>query len=142
MAQLTPYVFFDGNCREAMTFYKACLGSELTITAVGDTPAAEQMPPDAKEKIIHAVLTRGEPKDAVLMASDWMSGGGFVQGNSISLSIHCTSDEEIKALFAGLSSGGKVTQALADQFWGATYGSLVDKFGIAWMLNYDKTPAK
>jgi PhnB protein len=75
MAQLTPYVFFDGNCREAMAFYKECLGADLTTTAVGDTPAAEHMPPDAGQKIMHAVLTRGEPKDTVLMASDWMGGG-------------------------------------------------------------------
>ncbi len=70
------------------------------------------------------------------MASDWMGGGKFVPGNSpISLSLHCTSDEEIKTLFDGLSAGGKVTQPLADQFWGDTFGTLVDKFGIAWMLN-------
>jgi len=142
MAQLTPYVFFDGNCREAMAFYKECLGAELTMTAVGDTPAAEHMPPDAKQKIMHAALTRGEPKEAVLMASDWMGRAGFVQGNSISLSLHCTSDGEIKTIFGSLSSGGRVTQPLADQFWGATFGTLVDRFGIAWMLNYDKTPAK
>jgi len=139
MAQLTPYLSFDGNCREAMASYKECLGGELTMQAVGDTPAAEHMPPDARQKIIHAALMRGEQKEAVLMASDWIGGGEFVQGNSISLSIHCTSDEEIRTLFAGLSAGGKVTQPLADQFWGATYGTLVDKFGIAWMLNYDKT---
>jgi PhnB protein len=142
MAQLTPYVFFDGSCREAMEFYKECLGAELTMQAVGDTPAAEHMPPEARQKIMHAALTRGEHKETVLMASDWMGQGKFVNGNSISLSIHCTSDAEIKALFAGLSAGGKVTMPLADQFWGATFGTLVDKFGIAWMLNYDKIPRR
>jgi PhnB protein len=140
MAQLTPYLSFNGNCREAMAFYKECLGGDLNITAVGDTPAAEHMPADAGQKIMHAALTRGESQDVVLMASDWIGGGTFAQGNSISLSLHCTSDEEIKTLFAGLSAGGNVTQPLADQFWGATYGSLVDKFGVAWMLNYPKPP--
>jgi PhnB protein len=142
MAQLTPYVFFNGNCREAMAFYEEVLGAELTMQAVGDTPAAEHMPPDARQKIMHAAITRGEPKEAILMASDWMGRGGFVQGNAISLSLHCTSDEEIETLFAGLSSGGAVGQPLADQFWGAKFGTLVDKFGIAWMLNYDKIPPK
>jgi PhnB protein len=139
MSQLIPCAFFDGNCREAMAFYKECLGGELNIQAVEDTPAADQMPPDARKKIIHAALMRGEPKEVVLMASDWMGGGAFVPGNSISLSIPCTSEEEIKTLFGRLSAGGKITQPLADQFWGATFGSLVDKFGIAWMLNHDKT---
>jgi PhnB protein len=125
-----------------MAFYKECLGGDLNMTAVGDTPAAEHMPAEAKQRIIHAALMMGESKEAVLMASDWMGGGTFVQGNSISLSLQCTSDEEIKTLFGGLAAGGNVTQPLADQFWGATYGSLVDKFGVAWMLNYDKSQAK
>jgi PhnB protein len=140
MSQLTPYVFFNGNCREAMAFYKNCLGGELYIQTVGDTPAADHMPEADKDKIIHAALRHGEPKEALLMASDWMAGGEFVQGNSISLSLNCTSEEEIKTLFVGLSAGGKVNQPLADMFWGATFGSLVDRFGVAWMLNYDKTP--
>ena len=139
MAQIVAYVFFDGNCREAMTFYKECLGGELFMQAVGDTPAASQMPADAKQKIMHAALKNDGFE---IMASDWMDGQGFVRGNSISLSMHCGSEEEIKHLFSNLSAGGKIKAPLADQFWGATFGMLTDKFGIDWMLNYDKTPRK
>jgi len=139
MARITPYLYFDGNCRDAMNFYRECLGGELYVQTVGDTPAAEHMPPDARQKIMHAALTGG---DFVLMASDWMSKAAFSPGNTISLSIHCTSDDEIRTLFAKLSEGGKVTNPLADQFWGATFGMLVDRFGIDWMLNFDKGAKK
>ena len=98
-----------------MSFYKECLGGDLTIQAVGNPPAAEHMPAGDRDKIIHAALADRGSKSVVLMASDWMGGGEFVQGNSISLSIGCTSDEEIKTLFSALSAGGKVVQPLADR---------------------------
>ena len=137
MSQLIPYLFFEGNCREAMEFYKQCLGGELILNTVGDTPGAGEMP-HAKDKIIHAALREGNPPQSTLMASDWLSENKFVAGTNTSLSVNCTSAEEIRTLFESLSAGGKVTQPLADMFWGATYGSFVDRFGIQWMLNYEK----
>src|ERR1019366_9808392 len=139
MARFTPYLFFDGKCRDAMNFYKECFGGDLHMQAVGETPAVEQMPAETRQKIMHAALTGG---DFLLMASDWMSRSGLSRGNNISLSLHCTSDEEIRTLFAKLSAGGKVVSPLADQFWGATFGTLVDQFGIDWMLNFDKNAKK
>ena len=139
MAAVTPYLFFDGNCRAAMTFYRECLGGELILNTVGDTPAAGQFPADARDKIIHAALRRGAPPEAILMASDWMSQNTRVPGNNVSLSINCSSAEEIQTLFSALSPGATITQPPADMFWGATYGSLVDRFGIAWMLNFEKS---
>lgn len=138
MSQLTPYLFFEGNCREAMEFYKQCLGGELIVNTVGDTPEAAQMPQAAKDKVIHAVLRQGNPPQPILMASDWLSQNKFVAGTNITLSINCAGADEIRTLFESLSAGGKVTQPLADMFWGATYGSFIDKFGIQWMLNYEK----
>ena len=132
MAPITPYLFFDGNCRDAMNFYKDCLGGELHMQTVAETPAAEHVPPEARQKIMHAKLTSGELE---LMGSDWMSETAFSRSNSISLAIRCTSDDQIKTLFASLSEGGEVVHPLAEQFWGATFGQLVDRFGTEWMLN-------
>ncbi len=141
MAPITPYLFFDGNCREAMTFYKDCLGGELHLNEIGQSPGADQMPPEARKKIMHAALSDGAG-GSLLMASDWMSNSVMAPGNNISLSLHCASDDQIRSLFAKLSEGGKVTNPLADQFWGATFGMLTDKFGIAWMLNFDRNTKK
>ena len=136
---LNPYLAFNGNCKEAMEFYKDCLGGELMMQTVGESGQTGHMPPGSENNIMHARLT----KDGVdiLMASDG-TGQEVTQGTNISLSINCTSDEEIKSLFEKLSAGGKVTMPLADQFWGATFGMLTDKYGFHWMLNYQKTPLK
>jgi PhnB protein len=56
MTQINPYLHFDGNCREAMTFYRESLGGELALQAVGDSPMASQMPAEAQKKILHASL--------------------------------------------------------------------------------------
>ncbi len=137
MTQINAYLTFGGNCREAMTFYKECLGGDLTMQAVGETPAASEMPPEAKDSIMHATLQKDS---LVLMASDKMSPMELKQGNTITLSLNCSSEEEIKTFFSNLSSDGQVTMPLADQFWGATFGMLTDKFGMNWMLNYHKNP--
>jgi PhnB protein len=139
MAQLVPYLTFNGNCREAMTFYKECLGGKLTIQSVKDTPMAGQMPPEAQNNIMHSSLIKGT---LTLMASDMMGGPkGVVHGNSITLMLNCDSEQEIKSAFARLSAGGKVRSELKTEFWGSTFGDLEDKFGLRWMLNFDKPPA-
>src|SRR5690349_13349663 len=67
MAQLNPYIFFSGNCRDAMTFYQSCLGGELNIQTVGESPAAAQMPAEAHNGVIHSMLQGG---GVTIMASD------------------------------------------------------------------------
>ena len=136
--RLTPYLTFNGNCREAMTFYQQCLGGELMMQTFAGTPAAEHVAPDALQNMMHAVLTT---PDMVLMASD--SGlGPAAKGDMVSLSVNCQSPDEIRRLFDQLSAGGTITMDLQDTFWGATFGMFADRFGIDWMLNYDKPGAQ
>jgi PhnB protein len=135
MTHINAYLHFNGNCREAMTFYKECLGGELTMQTVEESPMASPMPPESGQHIMHATLTKG---NLVLMASDMMREQP-IHGNAMSLMLNCSSEEEIKNCFASLASGGTVEYPLAEQFWGATYGELTDKFGLNWMLNYDKS---
>lgn len=135
MAQINAYLTFDDNCREAMEFYKECLGGELFIQTLGESPVAEQMPGASKDSIMHASLTKNS---LVLMASDMMGKEKLIQGNNVSLSLNCENEEEINTLFNKLSAGGQITMPLGEQFWGAIFGMFTDKFGIHWMLNYDK----
>lgn len=134
MTQINPYLGFNGNCREAMTFYKDCLGGELTLLTVAGTPMAEHMPAEAAQNILHSCLTNA---DMTLMATD-MAQAERVNGTTISLMLNCSSQEEVETLFSRLSSGGEVTCSLEETFWGATFGHFTDKFGINWMLNYEK----
>ena len=135
MAQINAYINFSGNCREVMTFYKECLGGELTLQTVGGSPMEAQCPAGMKDQILHATLTRGE---LLLMGSDMAGPEGIIKGNNIALSVNCSSDEEINTFFSKLSEGGKIIDPLKLQFWGAIFGVLTDKFGIRWMFNYDK----
>ena len=136
MTQINAYINFEGNCREVMTFYKECFGGELNMQTVEGSPIEAQCPAGIKHQILHATLAKDE---LVLMGSDMQEPGGkFIKGNNIALSLSCSSEEEIKTFFSNLSEGGKITHALMESFWGATFGVLTDKFGIRWMLNYDK----
>lgn len=134
MTQINTYLHFNGNCSEAMTFYKECLGGELNMQMVGDSPIADQMPADARQSILHAALV----KDGLTLLASDMVMGSLVQGNVVELCIDCSSEEEINTFFAKLSAGGEITHPLKTEFWGATFGGLTDKFGILWMFNYDK----
>ncbi|MBC6606149.1 VOC family protein [Hymenobacter sp. BT188] len=135
---LNPYLSFDGNCREAMTFYQQCLGGELMIQEVAGSPAAEHMPANAQNGVLHASLTTG---DIIIFGSD-AGGQKITRGNTVSLSLNCSSEEEITTWFQKLAEGGNVTMPLDDTFWGAKFGMLTDRFGMDWLLNYDKEPAQ
>lgn len=136
MTQINAYLNFEGNCREVMSFYKECLDAELNMQTIEGSPIAAQCPAAMKDQILHASLTKD---GLILMGSDMQEpGGNFVKGNNIALSLNCSSTEEINTFFTKLSEGGKVSHALTEQFWGATFGVLTDKFGIRWLLNYDK----
>ena len=135
MTLINSYLTFSGNCREAMTFYKECLGGELILQTVGESPIAEKMPAKMKECILHSTLTKGA---LLLMGSDMVSEDGLLRGNSVSLMLNCSSEEEIKTCFEKLSSGGKKDHPLENSFWGALFGDLTDKFGNHWLLHFDK----
>ena len=135
MKEINAYVNFSGNCREAMTFYKKCLGGELTFQTVGESPLSEKMPEKMKNCIVHSTLINGS---LLLMGSDIVSGAGLVKGNSVSLVLSCKSEKEIRACYKKLSQGGEQTHPLENTFWNALFGGLKDKYGNTWMLNYNR----
>ena len=139
MAQINSYLTFNGNCREAMTFYEQCLGGVLTLQTIGESPLADKMPPQMKESILHSTLTKG---DLVLMGSDIVGEKGLLKGNSVSLMLNCSSEEEIRIWYKKLSDGGQATHPLEDTFWGALFGDLTDKYGNNWLLHYDRKSSK
>lgn len=134
MTQINAYLTFDKNCAEAMTFYKDCLGAELELHKVEGSPMEAHCPTAMKDMIMHASLTSG---GITLMASDNLMAGELIRGNASSLSLNCSSKEELNQFFNSLSAGGQIIQPVKEQFWGAIFGMFVDKFGITWMLNFD-----
>ncbi len=135
MATINPYLQFDGNCDQAMTFYKECLGGKLTFMRIRDTPMANDMPAENQSKIMHANLSAD---GITILASDRMDSAALVRGNDVYLMLYCSSEEEIRTLFPKLSAGGSNKTELKEEFWGAIYGDFIDKFEVRWMMNWDK----
>ena len=133
MIGINAYLNFDGNCREAMTFYAKCLGGDLQLMTFGDAPMESS--PGLKDKIMHAKVSKGPH---VLMASDPDPRTAVQPGNNFSICIQCESLEEIESLYSAFSEKGTQTMPLQDTFWGARFGTLTDQFGINWMFNLEK----
>ena len=134
MTQINAYLTFNGNCREAMTFYQACLGGELTMQTVGGSPMENDLPPEARRRILHASLTK---ESLVLLGSDMAGPEGVVKGNTISLSLNCNSEKEIATFYSKLSSGGQIVHPL-HEFFAGIMGTLTDKFERDWLLYYER----
>ena len=135
MTQINSYLTFNGNCRQAMSFYKDCLGGDLFFQTIGESPLSDKMPEQMKDCILHSTLTNG---NLIIMASDMVSENGLVKGNAVSLMLNCSSENEIRNYYENLSDGGKQTHPLEISFWGALFGDLTDKYGNNWLLHFDK----
>lgn len=133
--QIHSYLTFDGNCSEAMAFYKACLGGELSLQTVGESPLSQKMPSKMKDCILHATLTKGA---LVLMGSDMVPPSGLLKGNAVSLSLSCNSEEDIYTCYQKLAAGGTADHPIEVSFWGALFGDLTDKYGNHWLLSYER----
>lgn len=139
MTVVNPYLNFNGNTEEAFNFYKSVFGGEFqTLMRFKDNPECGKMVESDKERIMHIALPIG--KGTVLMATDSLESMGqkLTLGNNFYIALHPESKEEAERLFNGLSAGGKIEMPLQEMFWGALYGSFTDKFGVQWMVNYDK----
>lgn len=132
---LITYLFFNGNCEEAMNFYATAVSNSSIqyMQRYGET----DMPVDDayKNKVMHAVMTI---HGTTVMMSDANEKSQVTIGNNFSLSIDFKEEGEMEAIFNALSDGGKVTMPLQDTFWGARFGMCTDKFEINWMFNHDK----
>jgi PhnB protein len=129
MALIHAYLRFDGNAREAFEFYQKCLGGELTITTVGNSPMAQYMP-EKQDHVFHAQLHYG---DMVLLGSDMVGEEGLTKGTTMVLTLECVSKAEAETLFTRLSEGGKVGHPLTEQPFGGI-GDFADKFGVDWFV--------
>lgn len=130
---LTPFLLFEGNCAEAMTFYRSCLGGELALTKLGDTPMKAQAPPELHERIAYAHLKSGAIE---LSATDWLHPTRKPkQGNTVALYIIGRQYSEMRSVFDKLAVGAdkELLDDLKELPFGI-YGHLADKFGVHWFF--------
>ncbi|MDP4147768.1 MAG: VOC family protein [Bacteroidota bacterium] len=140
MTKLNCYLNFQGTSEEAFNFYKDIFGGEFsTVMRFKDVPVfpgKEKLNEAELNKMMHIALPIG---DNVLMATDMLESQGqqVKTGNSSTLSVHPDSKPEADRLYKELSQGGKAHVPMTDMFWGY-WGMLTDKYGVQWMVNYQK----
>ncbi|HET7300834.1 MAG TPA: VOC family protein [Oleiagrimonas sp.] len=136
---INPYLFFDGNCREAFEFYARCLGVEVkAMLSMSDGPGSEQVPADKRDLIMHACIAVG---DDLLMASDWgcgMDSPPFEAPRGFSVSLNVDSVAEAERVYTALAEGGRANMPLDKTFFAERFGMLTDRFGVPWMVNCEK----
>jgi PhnB protein len=131
--QIDSYLFYDGNCAEAMRFYERALGGkiEMMMTAA-ESPTAEQVPAERRDQILHASLLLGDRR---LMASDWMHASPYPGMHGFSVSLGYPTVAEARRVFDALAEGGRVNMPFGKTFWAEGFGMLVDRFGTPWMVS-------
>ncbi|HZQ58820.1 MAG TPA: VOC family protein [Acidimicrobiales bacterium] len=133
MLTVTPFLLFDGTCAEAMRFYQSCLGGQLDVTLVGDTPMRDQAPPEHHAKVAYAHLV----SEAIeLSATDWQHQTRAPKvGNTVGLYLTGGRCDELREAFDKLSVGADagLLDELRQMPFG-TYGHLADKFGVHWFF--------
>lgn len=138
MLRATPFLLFDGNCAEAMAFYHGCIGGELTVTKLGDTPMKEQLPEEKHNRVINAHLKSSEIE---ISATDWMASPEFdpVKGNTFAIFVTGDSLDELQPIFDKLKDGDNNTrlQELHEMPFGI-YGQFYDKYGTQWIFRGSK----
>ena len=134
MENLKPYLMFNGDCEEALNFYKKCFNGETGyVGRYSDAPM--EVTEDYKNKIMHAEFNFW---GGSFMASDHMPGAGYTtegKDGNVHLSLGFDDVQKMETTFEKLKESGKVTMPMQDTFWGSRFGMLQDKFGINWMFS-------
>ncbi|MGA2848134.1 MAG: VOC family protein [Terracidiphilus sp.] len=133
MLNLTPFLLFDGNCAEAMAFYQACLGGDLTVTKIGDTPMKAYVSPEAHHRVAYAHLKSAQLE---FSATDWNHATRRPHpGNTVAMYLSQGKYAELRTIFDLLAVGGasELLDDLREMPFGS-YGHLADKYGVHWFF--------
>jgi PhnB protein len=136
MSPINAYLTFDGNAAEAMRFYEKTLGGKIQMMmTMGEAPGAQQFPPGAAGRIMHAALAYG---DGLLMASDSMPGQPFEGMKGFGVALTLGTVAEGQRVFDAFAEGGKVSMPYGKTFWVEAFGMVSDRFGTPWLVNGGK----
>jgi PhnB protein len=139
MPQPIAYLSFDGNCAEAMRFYERVLEGKLEVlTSGGESPMADQIPKEFAHRILHARLAL--PDGGLLFAGDAPAHVPYEGVKGVALTLNYDTPEQARAVFDRLVAGGQVTMPMQASYWAKAWGMLVDRYGVAWIINGELIP--
>lgn len=137
MITLNPYLHFKDTAREAMEFYKSVFGGKLDVSTFKDAKMAQDA--SDENKVMHAMLVT--ENGITLMGADTPRHMEYKPGASISVSLSGNDESTLKEYWEKLTEGGTITVPLAKAPWGDSFGMLVDKYGIEWLVNISQPKA-
>lgn len=139
LPKMDPYLFFDGNCAEAMQFYQRTLGGKMeAMLRYSESPEPNQCPPGSGERIMHACI---DLNGQLLMASDCPEGP-YAGMKNVSISLLYPTADEAKRIFDALAPGGQIVMPMAPTFWSDSFGMLTDRYGTSWMIGGGMKPKR
>lgn len=130
--KMTPYIFFDGCCREAFEFYAEVLDGRLEVSTFGEAPPPHDFPPEWRDKVMNVQLVA---EDAELMGSDAPPSNPTGPMSGFRVSIQVDDEARGERVFAALAEGGEVAMPFAPTFWAGKFGMVTDRFGTPWMVS-------
>lgn len=132
-----PYISFNGTCEEAVAFYQSIIGGTISITKYNDLPANEGIPPaeNWQDKIMHSALTF-EDGNALYFSDTWEQSP-VTFGNFSTIHLLVDHENDVYDFVEKLAEGGEITMPADKTFWNSVYGSLVDKYGISWGIEFE-----
>lgn len=137
--QPIPYLGFDGNCAEAMRFYETVLDGKITsMVTAAESPMVSQVPKEFLDRVMNAQLEL--PGGYLLYAGDAPAHVPYEGIKGVSITLNYDTVDEAEAVFNALAEGGKITMPFNPTFWAKKFGMLIDRFGVAWILNGELTP--
>ncbi|NBD30827.1 MAG: VOC family protein [Alphaproteobacteria bacterium] len=134
---ISPYLFFNGNCRDALNRYGEILGARPEIMDASGMPPEFPVPDERRDWVMHGNL---KTASGTIMASDNIMGTSDPMAGC-AVQLNYATAAEAKAIFDQLAEGGEITMAWAPTFWSAGFGTLTDRFGVRWMVGCDEPPS-
>ncbi len=131
----TIYLFFNGNCLEAMTRYADVLGGEIgAVFRNADAPDPDSRMPGGDDMVMNMSMTLG---NATIMASD-SPDAMYSKPQGFRVSIAPTSRAEFDRIHDALSNSAQsIEMPPAETFWAERFAMFTDRYGTPWMLNYE-----
>jgi PhnB protein len=131
MNQIITYLTFSGNCQEAMEFYQNCLGGDLEVQTLSETPEGGKFPDDFKKLVVNASLK----KDNMLLMGTDLRDDKLVKGNAVSILVNGHDEHQIREYYSKLEEGATALHTLDESHWGDLFGGLTDRYGHHWLFH-------
>ena len=131
-----PYILFGGNCEEAVNFYQSVIGGTISSVKFSDLPQEEGMPisDSWKDKIMHSAIIFDDG-NAIYFSDTW-EGYPLKPGNNSTLHLVVDKEQQVYDFVEKLAAGGEITMPAGKTFWNSVYGSVVDKYGMNWSIEF------